>query len=82
MKNPEKIKIETESTETGERDVTKAELAKMLYAAWLVDKSNGILSLIALMVCEALLTKEEQVEVEKYFLGKTLEESIKEIFKK
>ena len=82
MKNPEKIKIEIESTETGERDVKKVELAKMLYSAWLVDKSEGILSLTALIVCDVLLTKEERGELEKQFLGRTFEDAEKEIFKK
>lgn len=81
MKNPEKIKIEIEQIDTGERDVKTVELVKMLYSAWLMDKSDGIFSITALAVCYSLLTKEEMEEIERNVLGATLEIKANEISK-
>ena len=80
MKNP--IKIEIRQTDGNELDVKTVDLLKMLYASWLADKSEGILSVSALIVCDSLLTKEERDEVEKDLLGATLDERVEEIAKK
>lgn len=80
MKNP--IKIEIRQTDGNELDVKTVDLLKMLYASWLADKSDGILRVSALIVCDSLLTKEERDEVEKDLLGATLDERVEEIAKK